>query len=181
MSASNIQASAPRLAALNVTDHPDKGSQVGVIAKRTYVVRAGRCVVAGLGGLSCGSFPRSGTLGMTVPYDPQDCPPESFFEVKEGLLKAKAIAPVAPLAERLPLGAAQESAVGMRVPQLMPGASAVTLEPKIRTVLIRPELSRLCLVWVGEHQEPSPVGPGKRAPIKHAVQWPGWSTPSRAG
>lgn len=36
----------PRVSALNVTDHPDKGSQVGVIAKRTYLVRGGRCVAA---------------------------------------------------------------------------------------------------------------------------------------
>jgi len=37
----------PRLFALNITDHPDgRGAQVGLVAKRTYRVSAGRCVVA---------------------------------------------------------------------------------------------------------------------------------------
>lgn len=161
--------------------------------------------VAGLGWLSYASFPRSGMLGMTSPYDPNLCPPESFVEVKMGLLKAKSISPVCPLPERLDLGAAQESAVGMRAPEVMPGASIelhnchpqlaiwaftlpretpnlavqlpdqkpITLEPKIRTVLLQPELNRVCLVWVGEHREPAPVGPGKRALIKHGVLWSG--------
>src|SRR5882672_3206332 len=37
---------APRLSAFNVVDHPEKGSQAGVIAKRTYLIRNGRCVVS---------------------------------------------------------------------------------------------------------------------------------------
>ncbi|HXI58131.1 MAG TPA: DUF2169 domain-containing protein, partial [Polyangia bacterium] len=46
MTASPDQTQAPRLAAVNVTDHPERGSQVGIVAKRTYTVCAGRCVVA---------------------------------------------------------------------------------------------------------------------------------------
>ncbi|HVY38060.1 MAG TPA: DUF2169 domain-containing protein [Polyangia bacterium] len=55
----------------------------------------------------------------------------------------------------------------------MPGGKAVAVEPKIRTVFLQPERDRVSLVWVGEHREPMPVGPGKRALIKHAVQWRG--------
>jgi hypothetical protein len=36
----------PRLFALNTVSHPAKGTVIGVIAKRTYVVRAGRCAIA---------------------------------------------------------------------------------------------------------------------------------------
>ena len=36
----------PRLFALNTVSHPVKGTVVGVIAKRTYVVRGGQCEVA---------------------------------------------------------------------------------------------------------------------------------------
>ncbi len=53
----------------------------------------------------------------------------------------------------------------------MPGAKAVTLEAKIRTVFLQPERNRVSVVWVGEHREPTPVGPGKKALIKHAVHW----------
>jgi hypothetical protein len=162
-------------------------------------------IVAGLGWLSYGSFPRMAMLGMPPPYDPVACPPEGFREVEVGLLKAKSIAPATPLQDRFDLGAAQESAVGMRVAEIKPGASAelqnchpqhsvwafelprevpslalqlpeqkpVALEPKIRTVLIQPELNRICIVWVAEHREPTPIGPGKRAQIKHGVKWHG--------
>ena len=41
-----MSAPAPRLFALNTAAHPRKGTVVGVIAKRTYAVRDGRCVVA---------------------------------------------------------------------------------------------------------------------------------------
>jgi Uncharacterized protein conserved in bacteria (DUF2169) len=36
----------PRLFALNVVDHPEAGSTVGIIAKRTYTLRRGICEVA---------------------------------------------------------------------------------------------------------------------------------------
>jgi hypothetical protein len=162
-------------------------------------------VPAGLGWLPHSSFPRMAMLGLPPPYDSSACPPEGFPEVKIGLLKTKSIAPATPLQDRFDLGAAQESAVGMRLAEISPGTSvelqnchprhsvwafelpqevpnlALQLpeqepaapEPKIRTVLIEPELDRICLVWVAEHREPSPIGPGKRAHIKHGVKWHG--------
>lgn len=161
--------------------------------------------VAGLGWLSYASFPRTAMLGLPPPYDVAACPPEAFWEVKLGLLKAKSIAPVAPLQERFDLGAAQESAVGMRIADLAPGAMVelqschpklaawtfalprevptlalqmpdqrpIAPEPKIRTLLIEPELDRICVVWVAEHREPSPVGPGKQTHVKYGVKWTG--------
>ena len=54
----------------------------------------------------------------------------------------------------------------------MPGSKPIGLDAKIRTVYIQPELDRVSIVWVGEHREATPVGPGKRALIKYAVQWP---------
>jgi hypothetical protein len=158
---------------------------------------------ASFGWLSYGCFPRAGMLGLTTPYDPAVCPPASFAEVKLGVLNVKSIEPRTALPDRLDLGAAQQSAVGMRAQQIdpgtpvevvnchpqnarwrfsmpgekptmvlqMPGERPVALEPKIRTVLLEPDGDRLCVVWVGEHCVPVPVGPGKRAHIKFAVQW----------
>jgi hypothetical protein len=158
---------------------------------------------ASFGWLSYGCFPRTGMLGITTPYDMAACPPATFAEVKLGILDVKSIRPETPLPDRLDLGAAQQSAIGMRAEQLDPGAPVelvnchpqspqwrfalaaekptmalqlpgerpVTLEPKIRTVLLEPELDRLSVVWVGEHRVPIPVGPGKRALIKFVAQW----------
>lgn len=164
----------------------------------------GAPMVAGLGWLSYSWFPRCAMLAMPPPYDPTACPPASFPEVTAGLLNPKSIAPIAPLHERFDINAAQQSAIGMRVNELAPGApvelvnlhrekaswafalpseapqmllqvpgqAAAPLAPKIRTVFIQPELNRVSLVWVGEHREASPVGPGKQAHIKHAIRWP---------
>lgn len=158
---------------------------------------------ASFGWLSYGCFPRTGMLGLTIPYDVTACPPASFAEVKLGVLDVKSIRPETALPDRLDLGAAQQSAMGMRAEQLdpgspvelvnchprsphwrfslaaekptlalqLPGEKAVMLEPKIRTVLLEPELDRVSVVWVGEHRVPAPVGPGKRALIKFAAQW----------
>ncbi len=158
---------------------------------------------AGLGWLSYGSFPRSAMLGVPPAYDPTACPPDRFVEVKLGVLQTRSIAPVMPMAERLDLAAAQQSAVGMRAAEVgpgtdlevqnchpretawrfrlpgdlpvfalqMPGAQPVSLRPAIRTLLLEPEHDRVCLVWVAEHQEPTPIGPGKTAHIKHGVEW----------
>ena len=125
--------------------------------------------------------------------------------MKLGLLKARAIAVATPLQDRFDLGAAQQSAIGMRIagldpgalvelhnchPQLgrwsfalsresptmmlqMPGQQAVAVQPKIRTVFLEPERERVCVVWVGEYREPTPIGPGKQAHIKHGVKWVG--------
>jgi hypothetical protein len=53
----------------------------------------------------------------------------------------------------------------------LPGGKPIRLEPKIRTLYLQPDLDRVSVVWVGEHQEQTPVGPGKAALIKHAVDW----------
>ncbi len=160
-------------------------------------------IVAATGWLSYANFPRAAMLGMPPAYDPAACPPESFFEVKVAAMGTQSIAPAIPLAKRLDLRVAQQSAVGMRlsnvvpgtrvacvnvhpksplwefslspeVPLLalqMPGGEPVRLEPKIRTLYIQPDLDRVSVVWVGEHEEATPVGPGKRALIKHGVEW----------
>jgi hypothetical protein len=161
--------------------------------------------VGAVGWLSYANFPRAAMLGMPSPYDFAACPPTSFIEVKVGAMNADSIAPAIAMEKRLDLRVAQQSALGMRVPRIspgaavnlvnahpkraaweftlaretpllalqMPGAKAVALEPKIRTVFLQPELDRVSIVWVGEHQEQTPVGPGKRALIKHGVQWRG--------
>jgi hypothetical protein len=160
-------------------------------------------MVAALGWLSYGDFPRAAMLGIPPSYDPGACPPASFFEVRTGMMTADTVAPAVAMSRRLDLRAAQQSAPGMRIPALdpgapvsivnahptmpiwefalpaempllalqMPGAKPVGIEPRIRTVYIQPELDRVSLVWVGEHQEATFVGPGKRALIKHGVQW----------
>jgi hypothetical protein len=55
----------------------------------------------------------------------------------------------------------------------MPDQKVVALQPKIRTVLLEPELERLCIVWVSEQREPAPIGPGKAKQIRHGVRWDG--------
>ncbi len=55
----------------------------------------------------------------------------------------------------------------------MPGAKAVAVEARNRTVFLQPDRDRVSIVWVGEHRESTPAGPGKRALIKHGVQWRG--------
>lgn len=160
-------------------------------------------IVAATGWLSYANFPRAAMLGMPPLYDPAACPPASFFEVKIAAISAASIAPATPLVKRLDVRVAQQSAVGMRLPEVppgapvaivnahpklsvwdfslsrevplmalqMPGAKPVRLEPKIRTIYIQPDLDRVSIVWVGEHEEATPVGPGKRALIKHGVEW----------
>jgi hypothetical protein len=161
--------------------------------------------VAALGWLNYNCFPRSAMVGMPPHFDAASCPAASFFEVAMGVLNPNSIAPQMALPKRFDLAAAQQSAIGMRAPEIAPGApvellnlnpqlpswtfalprempslalqmpdqKAVALEPKIRTVLLEPELERLCIVWVGEHREPAPVGPGKRKQIRHGVRWDG--------
>jgi hypothetical protein len=144
-------------------------------------------------------------MGIPSPYDFAACPAAQFLEVLMGVLQPKSIAPAVPMHERLDLGAAQSAALGMRTPEIAPGApvevlhchpqlatwafslprevprmalqipdqSPCELEPKIRTVLLEPELNRICITWVGEHQVPTPIGPGKQAHIRHGVRWSG--------
>jgi hypothetical protein len=160
--------------------------------------------VAAVGWLSYGNFPRSAMLAMPTLYDATACPPASFFEVKGRVMNAASIEPVMAIGKRFDLRVAQQSALGMRTPNVAPGAAVsiagahpkhttweftlahetpllalqmpgtkpIGLEAKIRTVYLQPELDRVSIVWVGEHREATPVGPGKRALIKHAVQWP---------
>ena len=160
---------------------------------------------AAFGWLSYGTFPRTAMLGLTPLYDSVACRPESFAEVKLGVLQARSVAPTTPLIERLDLGAAQQAPVGMRVADLppgtaielqgchprfptwsfalsrevpeialqIPGQKPVAVIPKIRTLLIEPELDRLSVVWVGEQRDPVPIGPGKQAQIKYGVRWIG--------
>jgi len=53
----------------------------------------------------------------------------------------------------------------------LPDAQPIELVPQIRTLLLEPELDRICVVWVGEHTEATPVGPGKFSRVSHRVSW----------
>lgn len=89
------------------------------------------------------------------------------------------VAGVAPLARvelrnlhpREPVWAFNLSEERPRLFMQLPDEAGVELEPEIRTVLIEPELNRICVTWVGEHQVPAPVGPGKAAKIRFAARW----------
>lgn len=54
----------------------------------------------------------------------------------------------------------------------LPDGPPIDLSPQIRTVYIEPDHDRVSLVWVGEHREATPVGPGKLGKIKCAAKWP---------
>jgi hypothetical protein len=53
----------------------------------------------------------------------------------------------------------------------MPDMDEVDVGPKMRTILIQPDLDRVCVTWVGEFHDPVRVGPGKAAKIRSSVQW----------
>jgi len=160
--------------------------------------------VAALGWQSYANFPRAAMLGIPPAYDADACPAGSFFEVRAGAMSAEAIAPAVPISRRLDVRVAQQSALGMRIAELRPGAPVavvnahpsvpawefalsseapalalqipgvrpVGLQPEIRTVHLLPDLDRVSVVWVGEQEQASLIGHGKRALIKHAVEWP---------
>jgi hypothetical protein len=153
------------------------------------------------------SFPRMAMLGLAPEFDHERWTVESFPEVARGMLKPVAIAREAGHGERLDLAVAQQSAIGMRTPEVAPGApvelqdlhpsllswsfvipaeiprmaidiprsGAQELAPKIRTVLLDPDLDRLCVVWVGEHMQATPLGPGALAKLRFQARWVGGS------
>lgn len=47
----------------------------------------------------------------------------------------------------------------------------ITLEPKIKTMIIEPEEDRLSLVWVGESPLDRPPAPASLGQLEHAVLW----------
>lgn len=183
-----LQSLSPETLAIGVFDRWPKAPSVGAV-----------------GWLSYTNFPRAAMLGLASPYDDVACPAQTFFEVKLGAVKADSIAHAMAFEKRLDRRVAQQSALGMRVasvapgapvsvvnahPKLpswdftlsyespllalqMPGTKSIAVEAKIRTVFLQPDRDRVSIVWVGEHREPTPVGPGKKALIKHAVQWRG--------
>ncbi|HZL18189.1 MAG TPA: DUF2169 domain-containing protein [Polyangia bacterium] len=55
----------------------------------------------------------------------------------------------------------------------MPDQRAVALQPAIRTVLLDPDRDRVCITWVGEQRDPTPVGPGRMKQIRHGIRWNG--------
>jgi hypothetical protein len=78
--------------------------------------------VAGLGWLSYGYFPRCAMVGLLPHFEFKRFPPETFFEVQTGALNSRSIAERMALPERMDVAVAQQSALGMRVPVLDPGA-----------------------------------------------------------
>jgi hypothetical protein len=163
---------------------------------------AGR--VAALGFQAYTTFPRSAMVGLLTPFDTARFAPQDFFEVREGGLPTQCVSEHIPLIRRIHLGVAQQSAHGMRLPEISPGdrvalaqmhpqvpswvfdlsrefpemalrmpdsADPTPLSAKIRTLLVEPERDRVCVTWVGEHREPTPMGPGKIDAIRCSVAW----------
>ncbi len=160
--------------------------------------------VASLGWLSYAYFPRSAQIGIPPrPYRPDQIQPQHFAEVRDGILRSTSVRPEATLEQRLDVGVAQSSAVGMRCAnaewrasvQLLnlhptapkwafslpahPPIVALKLEekqpeqlhPAIRTILIEPDLNRVCLVIVAERKTSVPLTPARTEAIQHAVVW----------
>jgi hypothetical protein len=93
-------------------------------------------------------------------------------------MRTPSVAPGAPVSivNAHPQKASWDFTLARETPVLaiqMPGGRPISLDAKIRTVFVQPELDRVSVVWVGEHREATPVGPGKRSLIKYGVQWPG--------
>ncbi|MFV8755108.1 DUF2169 domain-containing protein [Nannocystaceae bacterium ST9] len=60
------------------------------------------------------------------------------------------------------------------VPQLayrLPGRDVERLRPRIRTLLLEPDLDRVTLVWAGEARVDLPITPEQFAAIQHGVIW----------
>jgi hypothetical protein len=51
-------------------------------------------------------------------------------------------------------------------------APAAYLTPRIRTLLVEPDLDRVTVVWVGETRVDVPVTPKKMKSLQHGVVWP---------
>lgn len=160
--------------------------------------------VASLGWLSYAYFPRSAQIGIPPrSYRADQIQPRHFAEVRDGVLQSTSVRPEATLEQRLDLGVAQSSAVGMRcaeVPWRAPvqllnlhpvapkwtfslppraplmalkldGKQPEQLQPAIRTILIEPDLNRVCLVLVAEKKAAAPLTPSSAEALQHAVVW----------
>src|SRR5690606_7525369 len=161
-------------------------------------------IVAATGWLSHNYFPRSVQMGMPPsPYNDGELQAEHFFEVGAGIVDANTIANTTSLRDRIDVRAVQQSAIGMRIPELDPGApvelinlhprqpnwrfrlpgevpqlayrlpgrDVERLRPRIRTILLEPDLDRVTLVWVGETRVDLPITPEQFAAIQHGVIW----------
>jgi hypothetical protein len=58
-----------------------------------------------------------------------------------------------------------------RMAYKLPGGKSEELEPKIRTVLLEPDLDRVTVVWVGETRGSLPVTPKQLTQVEHGVIW----------
>lgn len=161
-------------------------------------------IVAATGWLSHNYFPRSVQLGMPpAPYNDAEVTPEHFFEVVAGIVDRKTVAHDTAMRDRIDPRAVQQSAIGMRIPELdagapielinlhpkypswrfrlpgevpqlayrLPGSGVERLRPRIRTILLEPDLDRVTLVWVGETRVDLPITPEQFAAIQHGVVW----------
>ncbi|HTU58596.1 MAG TPA: DUF2169 domain-containing protein [Polyangiales bacterium] len=77
--------------------------------------------VAAVGFLNYNYFPRSAMLALAPPFDSKHILPTDFFEVRMKVLRPESIADVMPIQNRLDLGCAQQSALGMRMAHVAPG------------------------------------------------------------
>jgi hypothetical protein len=161
-------------------------------------------IVAATGWLSHNYFPRTVQLGMPpAPYNDAELKPEDFFEVAAGIVHARTVEHMTSMRDRIDPRAVQQSALGMRIPELdagaaiellnlhprqpswrfrlpgevpqlayrLPGRNVERLHPRIRTVLLEPDLDRVTLVWAGETRVDLPITPEQFAAIQHGVVW----------
>lgn len=73
-----------------------------------------------------------------------------------------------------PRSAAWRFSLAVRPPKMMiriDGEAHQPLDPAIRTVLLQPDLDRVCLVWVGEMATDLPLTPEQLSSVQHAVLW----------
>jgi hypothetical protein len=91
-------------------------------------------IVAATGWLGHNYFPRSVQLGMPpAPYNDAEVQPEHFFEVGGGIVGAHTVKHETSMRDRIDPRAVQQSAVGMRIPELDPTApiELINLHPRL--------------------------------------------------
>lgn len=105
-------------------EHPWSRITPETIVRRHFVTWPKAPIPAGTGWLGYQVFPRTAQLGLPPPlYDEAAIRPEDFHEVQTRVLAARALDTDVPLGERLDVaGLSQAAAVGMRAPELVPGA-----------------------------------------------------------
>jgi len=140
---------------LPLIEDPESVLTPDSLVRKDFVCWPEGPAVAGFGWLSHAFFPRSAMLGARpLVYDGNRIPASAFHEVRRGEIHEAAVRGDRPFQERLDVGVAQASAIGMRAKAVGPGDGVALhgLHPRESrwTFRIPSEVPRMHARFVGE-------------------------------